>query len=92
MRRQLTQSYSFAMEPVEKKLRLVIYDGDVELVCRKEDRRILESFLQQESDHIFKGRLQLLKKKDTIAVQVKGKLVGQMTTTEFSQLLHERPS
>lgn len=89
MRRPLTDTYSFALEHADKKLRLVIYDGDTELVCRKEERKRLDAFLLRDSDHIFKGRLQLLKKKDTIAIQVKGKVVGQLNTADFQHMLHE---
>ncbi len=85
----INKNFSLAAEPYEKKVRLiVIKDGD-EYFCRKETLGNLKKFLLADESHIFKGRLQLIKKQNTINIQAKGDLIGAISTKDFSHIIHK---
>jgi len=76
----LSQNYALSIEPYEKlRLRLIIYKNGEEYVCRKESLHNLKQFLSADEGRTFKGRLQLLKHGDDIAVEVKGELIGNVS-------------
>jgi len=76
----LNPTHSLAIDPYEKlRLRLIIYKNDEEYVCRKESLYKLKQFLTLDEGRAFKGRLQLLKHGDDIAVEVKGELIGNIS-------------
>jgi|GEM_PF-460786 len=84
---KLKENYTFAIEPQVKRLRLVVYQSGVEKVCRLETRKKLEKFLLSDENHLFKGRLQLVKNARETAVVVKGKPVGKIINAEFIKIL-----
>ena len=80
----LTNNYTFAIEPItNRRVRLIVYQNDEELVCRKENLKQLNEFLSTDEARAFKGRLQLLKHGDDIAVEVKGELVGNIIKADL---------
>jgi hypothetical protein len=83
----LSNNYSVAIEPCEKlRLRLIVYKNDEEYVCRKESLYWLKQFLALDEGRAFRGRLQLLKHGDDIAVEVKGELIGTVSKTSLQTL------
>jgi hypothetical protein len=84
---KLDNDFSFAIERGQKRVRLIVYKGGVENVCRKESVKKLGQFIGSDEDRIFKGRLQLLKTPAGIAVEVKGKIEGVMTMGDFINCL-----
>ena len=83
----LNEKLTLVFEPLGKKLRLIIFEGDLELVCRKETLKNLQHFLSASEAHIFKGRLQLSKKENIIEVLVKQKPIGIISSSNFKDLL-----
>ncbi|WP_295670514.1 hypothetical protein [uncultured Mucilaginibacter sp.] len=76
---KLYDPYSLDIENNGKNLRLVVYDGGVEKVCRKTSIKPLFEFIQSGENHLFKGRLRLFKNPDAIIIEVKGDVVGEIT-------------
>ncbi|MEM9545208.1 MAG: hypothetical protein AAGA77_04510 [Bacteroidota bacterium] len=85
MKYKLNNTFTFAVEPYEKKARLVVFDGDDEFVCRKERIPVLNEFLELMEGKIFKGRLQLVKEQATINIIVKGDLAGSIAMNDFKR-------
>lgn len=83
----LNDQLSFAIATEEKRLRLIVFNGDEELVCHKADRTAIKQFILTEKTHLFKGRLQLDKTGNHIRVNVKGKTAGIIGLTEFERLI-----
>lgn len=78
----LSQNYTLGVEPYQKlRLRLIVYQNGEVYVCRKESLYKLKQFLALNEGRAFKGRLQLLKHGDDIAVEVKGELIGNISKT-----------
>ena len=73
---KLEENYSFAIEPIGKRVRLVVFLAGVEKVCRLETRKKLVKFMLSDENHLFKGRLQLAKIAGNINIMVKGEPVG----------------
>lgn len=84
---KLKENYTFAIEPQVKSLRLVVSRSGVENVYRLETRKKLEKFLLSDENHLFKGRLQLVKNAAAVNVLVKGKPVGKIVNAEFIKIL-----
>lgn len=84
---RLNKSLALSVEPYNGKLRFVVNEAGKEWVCRIERKKAIETFLQAESNSIFKGRLQLHKFKNEIAVEVKGEVVGNIPVSSFQKLL-----
>lgn len=84
----LNEKLSFFFEPSDKKIRLVVTTADEELVCRKETLKKLHYFLAEEHAHLFKGRLQLFKSGDEIAIQVKNEIIVKIPVEKFRQALN----
>ena len=52
---KLEENYSFAIEPLGKRVRLVVFLSGVEKVCRLKTRKKPEKFLLGDENHLFKG-------------------------------------
>ena len=74
----LKNGYFLGIERIESRARLVIFEGNVEKVCRKESVKKLKDFVQSGENQLFKGRLQLHKNPAGISVLVKGEIVGEI--------------
>ncbi|MCX2574244.1 hypothetical protein [Pedobacter sandarakinus] len=83
----LNKKFTLAFEALENKLRLVLFEGDEELVCRIEKLKNLQHFLAEDQTHLFKGRLQLSKRGGVIEVLVKQKSVGISSSSTFREIL-----
>ncbi|MBB6002806.1 hypothetical protein [Arcicella rosea] len=81
-------AFTFNIFPHQEKLRLVVFTNDEEYVCRIESKKKLHHFLEEYDTRLFKGRLQLIKNQDDIAIQVKGKIVGELSIDVFTELLN----
>ena len=86
---KLSDGHSLGIENGGKRVRLIVYNGGVENVCRKESLKKLEDFAQSGDNHLFKGRLQLFKDEVGINVDVKGKIVGRIPTADFINYLNK---
>ena len=84
---RLNNTFTFAVEPYNGKLRFVVSEQGKEYVCRIEGKKTIESFLQEENNSIFKGRLQLHKLNNEIAVEVKGEVVGNLSVSSFQKMI-----
>lgn len=85
---KLSNNLLLTFEADNKKLRIVITDGETELACRKETLRNLRRFFTGEQNSIFKGRLQLHKINGNIAVMLKDTIVGLAPVVTFEKLLN----
>jgi len=85
---KLEENYSLAIEPLGKRLRLVVYLSGVEKVCRLETRKKLVKFLLSDENHLFKGRLQLAKTGPAISIVVKGQPVGVISGKNLADLFN----
>jgi hypothetical protein len=83
----LSNNLVLSFEPLDKRVRLVVFSEGKELACRKETIKKLELFLATDETHLFKGRLQLNKKKDLINIVLKNQSVGVISSTELSKAL-----
>lgn len=81
-------AFTFNIFPHQKKLRLVVFNNDEEYVCRIESRQKLNQFLEENDARLFKGRLQLIKNQKELFVQVKGKIVVELSIDVFKELLN----
>jgi hypothetical protein len=86
---KLNEDMVFTVDRCEKRVRLIVYKGGVENVCRKETFKNIERFILSDEDGIFKGRLQLHKNIAGIGIKVKGKLIGTINAKEFLNCLEE---
>ncbi|RXK60883.1 hypothetical protein ESA94_10520 [Lacibacter luteus] len=84
---RLNNTLSFSVEPYNGKLRFVVYENSKEYVCRIERKKAMETFLIADTASIFKGRLQLHKYNNEIAVEVKGEIVGNILLSSFKKML-----
>ena len=75
------------LERLKGRARLVIFEGDVEKVCRKESIKILKDFIQSGENHLFNGRLQLHKDRGDIRVWVKGEIVGEIRAEDMLRVI-----
>jgi hypothetical protein len=80
--------FSFLVEQEERRLRLIVFNGDEELVCHKADRAKIQRFIMADKSHLFKGRLQLDKTGDHIRISVKGKTAGIISLSKFEKLVN----
>jgi len=77
---QLPHNYTLGIEPItNRRFRIIVFKSGEELVCRRENLKQLRQFLDADEAKAFKGRLQLLKHGDDIAVEVKGELIGNIS-------------
>ncbi|HLO37052.1 MAG TPA: hypothetical protein VK173_01040 [Lacibacter sp.] len=76
-----------SIELDNKRVRLVIYQGSEERVCRKENISRIKEFLVQQEGRLFKGRLQLHKIDQQINIEVKGKVIGNLDVDHFTAML-----
>ena len=85
----LSPTYEFAIDQDAGKKRLIIFKDGYEFVCRKESPAKLHEFLISDFAHLFKGQLQLIKTKSSIYFQVKGEVVGEISSGQFQQFLEQ---
>ncbi len=86
----LSHNYALGVERYDKlRLRLIVYQNNEEYVCRKESLYKLKQFLNLDEGRAFKGRLQLLKHGDDIAVEVKGQQMGMLAKADIQHYLNE---
>ncbi|HEX2628183.1 MAG TPA: hypothetical protein VHM26_04210 [Chitinophagaceae bacterium] len=83
----LDHDFSFAMEAYERGVRLIVFNGKEEWVCRKEKVSRLKTFLSGNDSRLFKGRLQLHKQNGSVGIEIKGTLIGKISAEQFSQCL-----
>ena len=83
----LNDQLSFTIEQGEKRLRLIVLNGDEELVCHKATQAELQQFIKADKSHLFKGRLQLDKTGAHIGISVKNKTAGAIHLKEFQNLI-----
>jgi len=84
---KLNDDFLLGVENNEKKVRLIVYKGGVENVCRKENFNKLKQFILSDQNTAFKGRLQLHKSMDGIVVEVKGRVAGIIKADELINYL-----
>ncbi len=84
----LNEKYTFSLELTGEKVRLILSEGDVELVCRKETIKNLRIFLLKDEFKIFKGRFQLNKHSDIIEVIMKDKPIAIISSIKLELLLN----
>ena len=84
---KINNNVSFGIERDEKKVRLVVFDKEEELACRKETVTNLMRFIESGEAHIFKGRLQLYKKSELIEIQLQRKKLGSVSAGNFEKCL-----
>lgn len=84
----LNDKLILSFEPLGRKVRLIIFEADVELACRKETIKNLQQFLAEDETKIFKGRLQLHKREDIIEVLLKSKPVAIVSLSAFKEALN----
>ena len=70
-------------------MRLVVYKDGVENVCRKETIGHIERFIRSDDNRLFKGRLQLYKKGDSLNIEVKGDAIGSVKMKDFINFLEQ---
>lgn len=81
----IDDTYSLGIEPYDKRLRLIIFKGKEEYVCRKETFKNMKEFFQSDLKHIFKGRLQLQKKGTSLEVIVKKEVIGKVKAKDLEK-------
>ena len=86
---KLEHGFSFAIEPYEKRVRLIVYKDSVENVCRRESFKNLGRFILSDDEKLFKGRLQLYNNSEEIVIEVKGEIAGKMTIEDFTSYLEK---
>jgi len=90
MRRfKLKNNLELSIEPYEKKVRLVVYESNTELVCRKESISVLKRFMDMKNERIFKGRLQLQIEKDKIRIFIKEENKGSIGLKDFQNEINK---
>lgn len=86
---KLDDGYDLAVENMDKKVRLVVYNNGVENVCRKSTIKSIAAFVQSGENHLFKGRLQLHRANGGINILVKGRKVGEIPVPGFLNYLQQ---
>lgn len=84
---KLSDALLLEVEPAGNRVRLVVYNGGVENVCRLESVKNIISFIRGNDIQLFKGRLQLHKADGGIAVVVKGQLEGEILVDDLMACL-----
>ena len=85
----LTNTMSLGIENYDSRARLIVFEHNEEVVCRKESLSALNKFLEEKSAEIFKGRLRMIKNDDAISVMVKGDIVGQISHKDLKDYIAE---
>lgn len=85
----LNEKYILSFQQLDKKIRLILSEGDKELVCRKETLKNLDEFLSKEEVGIFKGRLQFYKHTTLIEVIMKGKPIAILSSKKMENVLNK---
>ena len=83
----LNNNFELSFEKLPHTIRLIVSKNNEEWVCRKEKLRNLFSFAEVDKEHLFKGRLQLLKSDAKIDIQVKNEIIGAISNESFKEAL-----
>ena len=83
----LSEGLILAAETDDKRIRLIVYKNDAELVCRKTSLKEIDQFLVGVEPSLFKGRLQLLKDHDRVLIKMKADIVGITSQDMLRSLL-----
>ena len=91
MMRQIifNEQLTFCFQLLGKKVRLIISEADIALVCRKEIIKNLKSFLLKDEVRIFKGRFQLNKYKGIVEVIMKDNLIAIILASKLEQVIND---
>ena len=84
----LENDLKLSFEKLPHTIRLIVSKDKEELVCRKEKLRNLFAFTKLIKAHFFKGRLQLCKSDDKIAILFKNENIGTISAQSFKQALN----
>jgi hypothetical protein len=85
---RLNNTLTLSFEPLDKKVRLIVCSAGKELACRKEYVKELQHFLTVDNANIFKGRLQLTKKKkNQINIILKNEIIGVISSSQLKEAL-----
>jgi hypothetical protein len=87
---KLNGLYSLSVETENKRLMLIIFNGDEELVCHKTGVSELKRFLQQSEAHLFKGRLQLDKTNGNVTILIRAVTIGVIPEVELASLMNNQ--
>jgi len=83
----LDDIFKLSFEKLPHIIRVIILKNDEECVCRKEGLKNLLSFADVDTEHLFKGRLQLSKSDGKIDIQVKKEFIGTVSLEVFKKAL-----
>ncbi|WP_231424280.1 hypothetical protein [Pedobacter sp. Leaf250] len=83
----LQSDFKLSFEKLPRTIRLIVSKNNEEWICRKEKLKNLYSFAEVDQEHLFKGRLQLLKSDGKINIQVKDELIGAISNEAFKEAL-----
>lgn len=83
---RLNDGIRMRIETMDNNVRLVLSKNSKELACRKGPLKEIDKFLALDTGNLFKGRLQLSKKDDLVAIHLNNKIVGEVTTIELNKL------
>ncbi|MFW0715220.1 hypothetical protein [Pedobacter sp. N23S346] len=83
----LNNNLKLSFEKLPHSIRLIVSKNGEEWVCRKEKLKSLFTFLETDKEHLFKGRLQLIKTNDQIDIQVKNESISSISIEAFQQAL-----
>ena len=83
----LVENFKLSFEKLSHTIRVIISKNDEEWVCRKEKLKKLFLFTEVDKEHLFKGRLQLLKSDGKIDIRVKNELIGTVSDEAFKEAL-----
>ncbi|WP_316796218.1 hypothetical protein [Pedobacter agri] len=83
----LQSDFKLSFEKLPHTIRLIVSKNNEEWICRKEKLKNLYSFAEVDQEHLFKGRLQLLKSDGKINIQVKDELIGAISNEAFKEAL-----
>jgi RNA binding exosome subunit len=84
----LENNLKLSFEKLPHTIRLIVSKDNEELVCRKEKLRNLLAFTELNKAEVFKGRLQLCKSDDKIAIQFKNENISTISAESFEQALN----
>ena len=84
----LENDLTLSFEKLSHTIRLIVSKDNKELICRREKLRNLFAFTKLNKAHFFKGRLQLCKSDDKIAILFKNENIGTISAEGFKQSLN----
>ncbi|WP_231490729.1 glycogen/starch/alpha-glucan phosphorylase [Pedobacter sp. Leaf170] len=83
----LDNKFKLSFEKLPHTIRLIVSKNNDIWVCKKEKLKNLFAFADDGKEHLFKGRLQLIKRDNKIDIRVKHELIDTISTESFKQVL-----